>query len=252
MRIILTSVLACFVIVAFAQSSSSTIVASNAAELSSKKREVAAQKPDSKLDSLKTAYLRMVQEHPGYVPALDQLAGLYRSMGQLDSAIFYYQRSLELQPGGIIARQSLAAAYLVQEDYPTAISHYQQLIRQHPDYPEAYQGLARVYLAQKAYEKAIQNSEIALRWYLIAKKHEHAADARMLAGQAYMGIRDYKRAIKYFKASKKHFKDKAFYHYYIGYSYLRLNKEKEAMTYLRTAQNMGYQLPTYVKARLTD
>jgi len=194
--------------------------------------------------------LKEVAANPTYIPAIDKLADLYRSIGNIDSTIYYYQRSLELKPEGIIARQSLAAAYLVKEDFDTSIKHYKVLQKDHPDYPEVYHGLSRVYLAKKDYQLAIKNSEVALRWYIAAKKNLHAADARLLMGKAYMYERDYKTAIKYFKAGKKHYQDKAFYHYHIGYCYLYLKKDKVAKEYLSQAEDMGYQLPVYVKDKL--
>lgn len=255
MRLFVIILFSCSPFLLLAQNDQKTLVASASKDSSTATESVAPPKDtlaSGQLDSLKTTYLLAFQENPTYIPAIDRLAGLYRNLGMLDSTIYYYQRSLDLAPDGIIARQSLAAAHFVEGNHAEAIEHYRTLQQQHPDYPEAYNGLARVYFAQKDYQKAIDNSEVALRWYLMAKKNLHAAEVRLLAGQAYMHLRAYKTAIKYFKASKKHFRTKGFYHYYIGYCLLKLDKEKEAEKYLSEAKKLGYQLPTYVEDELEE
>lgn len=253
MRILLTFTLACLLHTVSAQDLNTPLLASTAKDIAeyvpgtNKTTD-----PKEELDSTKTEVLKAVIDNPTYVPNIDKLAALYRDMGKVDSAIHYYELSLQLKEDGIIARQSLAAAYLIKENYDGAIKQYKKMQEKHPDYPEAYHGLARVYLAQKEYEKALLNSEVAMMWYLAGKKNLHAADARMLGGQAYMYNGEHKKAIKYFKACKKQLEEKAYYHYYIGFCYLEMGKKKEAQKYLSKAEEMGYQILVNVKEKLAE
>lgn len=251
MRILLTFALACLFTTVTAQQSKTTLIASSNNDQSENVPSTnISSDPEEEVDSTKAVYIKAVNDNPTYVPNIDRLASYYRDLGKVDSAIYYYKRSLEIKGDGIIARQSLAAAYLVQEKHEEAIKQYKKILEKHPDYPEVYHGLARVYLSQKDYDKAIINSEVAMRWYLAGNKNLHAADARMLGGQAYMHKGDYKTAVKYFKACGKHLKDNAYYHYYIGFCYLKMGKTKNAEKFLAVAKEMGYQIPVYVKDKM--
>lgn len=200
----------------------------------------------------KALLLKAIKIDPNFVDGYDVLADTYRDLNRVDSAIFYYKKSLEVYPRGIMAHQNLAAAYQVNQEFDAAINQYRELLRHYPDYPEAFHGIAIVHYNQSQFVEAIKNSEVAVRLYLSTNNALNAADARMLAGQACQkkGFDD--KALKYFKASKKHFDDKPYYHYYIGLSYLNLGKKEKAREYMSRAELMGYQIPPYIKSRLAQ
>lgn len=193
---------------------------------------------------------RALRADTGYVDACDQLAEVFRGLEMLDSTQHYYARSLRLYPRNIRAHQGLAIAYQLQEDHEAAIDQYRALLSHHPGYPQAYYGLAKVYFALKQYEPAVEYSEQALRIYLRAEQAAPAADARMLAGQAYMNMGDYKQAIRYFKASERHVGQRPYYPYFLGFCYLRLGKKDKALGLLREAELRGFQLPNQVREEM--
>ncbi|RMG58575.1 MAG: hypothetical protein D6722_23390 [Bacteroidetes bacterium] len=186
----------------------------------------------------------------GYVDACDQMAEVFRDMGQLDSTIAYYQRSLRLYPRNVRAHQGLAIAYHMQEDPLAAINQYRELLNHHPGYPQAYYGMAKVFFAVNEYEQAVEYSEQAMRVYLRANQGAAAADARMLAGQSYMKQGEYKQAIRYFKASERYFGDRPYYPYYLGFCYLRMGQKQKALDLLHEAELRGFQLPNQVREEM--
>ena len=202
------------------------------------------------LDRARQLLRLTIAEDDNFVNALDDLGALYREAGVLDSAVFFFNRSLELNPRGVVAHQNLAAVYQLNGQYEQAIEQYRELLSHHRSYPEAYYGMALAYYNQEQYPQCIQNAEVAMSLYLSANQALNAADARMLAGQAYMDSGDYKQAIKYFKASRKHFEEKPYFHYYIGYSYLALGDIKSAREYIDKAEMMGYRVPQHIRNRL--
>lgn len=192
------------------------------------------------------------QSLPDNPAELKKAAAKFEKEGKIDSAILYLEKASLLDVKDITTQLKLGALYQMNEQYDEALEQYSQIIRQGgaQPHPAAFYGKARTHFAQKGYLEALRNSEIAMRWYLEANKNIAAAEARLLSGQCYMHMGMYQQAIKYFKASKKHYFDRPFYHYYIGYSYMKLNKIKQARQYLLDAEKMGYQVPTYVKMRI--
>ena len=252
MKAFLSVILTCSLITTFAQKKPSPLAYNDSHSPAARElfRDAGDQGRAGKIDRAKCLYLKALEADETYVEAIDHLGDIYQQEGQLDSAGYYYQRSLTLKPDGVIASSNLAAVYQKQGLQDSAIAQYHELVSLYPEYPGAYHGLAAIYLNEKSYEKGIRAAEAALKLYLNAGRPLLAADARMLAGQGYMHLENYKKAIRYFKASKKHFVAKSFYHYYIGYSYMKLGKFDEAKDYLDRSEKMGHQLPTQVKERL--
>jgi len=203
------------------------------------------------VDVARSLYQKALLEDDRFIEAMDNLGDIYRKKGLLDSAVYYYQMSLDLEPEGILAYQNLAATYQLQEKYDEAIGVYVDLLDQYPNYPEAYYGLGKLFLLQKDYFRSQYYANIAIAKFLKEKESHRAADARLLAGRSYLAHGNYKKAIRYFKANRKYFSQKAFYPYYIGVGYLKLGKEQKARKYLEKAEIRGYQLPVYVTERLT-
>lgn len=185
-----------------------------------------------------------------FVAPLNHLAALHQAAGNLDSTIYYYKRSLTIYPRGLMAHQNLATAYQLQGDATAAIDQYRELLRNYPDYPEAYYAVALTHYSQEQYTDAVLAAEQAMRIYLRGARNDRAADARMLAGQGYMSLKNYDSALKYFKASRKHVGDKPYFHYYVGYCLLMQEKWDKALEALRQAEAMGYQIPEYMKSQI--
>ncbi|MEZ4775624.1 MAG: tetratricopeptide repeat protein [Bacteroidia bacterium] len=203
-------------------------------------------------DEAKNFYRNAIAVDANFVDAYNRLGESYRIMDQIDSSLYYYQQSLEVYPRGLKAHQELAAAFQLKGDFEAAIDQYKELLRHYPDYPQAYYGIALVHFNQREFPDAIRASEAAMRIYLSGKSYENAADARMLAGQAYMNLGDYEKAVQYFKASKKQVGDKPYYYYYLGFCYLRMGNKDKASENLAQAEVMGYKIPVNVKDELNQ
>lgn len=197
----------------------------------------------------KTLCLKALQEDTLFVDARNFLAETYWALDRKDSALYYYQSSLEKYPRSIRAHEGLARLFQAREQYSSAIIQYQELLRHYPDYPPALYGMALVYFNINAFEESITHSEKAMKLYLAANRPQAAADARMLAGQAYLKHGNYNRAIKYFKASKKRFGDKPYFYYHLGECYLMQGNSDKASEFFATAESMGYHLPAHLKKK---
>lgn len=202
------------------------------------------------LEEALVATRQALRADTAYIDACDQMAEVFRLMGQYDSAIVYYERSQRLYPRNLRAFQGLAVTYQMQENFPAAIEQYRAWLSHYPGYPQAYYGLAKVYYGLKQYEQAIEYSEQAMRIYLQADQRAPAADARMLAGQSYMNQGQYKQAIRYFKASERQVGARPYFPYYLGFCYLRLGKKDKALNLLREAETRGFQLPNQVREEM--
>ncbi|TAE54718.1 MAG: hypothetical protein EAZ89_06400 [Bacteroidetes bacterium] len=195
-------------------------------------------------------YRSAVSTDPAWADPRLALAMLFQKLGNTDSAIAWYERVLAVAPRHLEAAQSLAAAYHMESRYDDAISAYRTLLTYYADYPYAYYGMGLVYYSQQDYDRAITNGETALRIFLAGDRADLASDARMLAGQGYMQQGNYERAIQYFKASRKHYEGKPFYHYYLGYSYLMMGNKEKGVEALLLSEQMGYKIPAYIKNRM--
>lgn len=200
-------------------------------------------------EQAKSLCLKALHKDSIFVDARNFVAETYWSLGKKDSALYYYQSSLEKYPRGIRAHEGLARLYQKQGENETAILQYQELLQHYPDYPPALYGMSMVYFSQNQFVESIHYSEKAMRQYLSANRPELAADARMLAGQAYLKNGNANRAIKYFKASKKRFGDKPYFYYHLGECYLMLGKADKAEESFAEAQARGYQIPMHLRKK---
>lgn len=197
----------------------------------------------------KRYFFQAIEADTNYVDALNQLANLYAEMELYDSAVHFFETALERYPRGIRSHEGLARVRQLQGDFDGAVQQYESLLRHFSDYPPAYYGIALVHFNQNKYDETIRNSEQAMRLYLRANRSLAAADARMLAAQAYQKQGDYAQALKYLKASKKHFGDKAYYPYRIGMCYFMMGKTDKAEEYFVLAEMKGYKVPAHVRKK---
>ncbi len=131
-----------------------------------------------------------------FIEAYDNLAVVYRRLGQMDSAAFYYKKSIELYPEGKMAHQNLGVVYHLQGKLEAALQEYLILEKLAPDHPEGYFGACRSYLVMKKFEEAIEHGEKARTIY-IAQNDKWAVDATFLVGMAYFESGTKKKGRKY-------------------------------------------------------
>ncbi|MEL6675685.1 MAG: tetratricopeptide repeat protein [Bacteroidota bacterium] len=211
-----------------------------------------AQKAQQKGDlaMAKGYYLQAIADAPDYIPPYRDLARLYRDNAQLDSSILLYQSLLEKNPRDLQTHQDLAAAFMMEARYHDAITQYKALLKHYPDFPAAFYGIAMAYFNLEQYSDAVLNSELAMRMYLSSKSNLNAADARMLAGKSYLELNNFDKAIKYFKASKKHFQGKPYFPFYLGLAYLGKGDKDKARQYFGQAEALGYNIPSNYSQQL--
>ena len=246
MKFLLTTLFTCFSLFIFAQFDTSSRNTKALENFQSGEKLFTAQN----FPEARNFFLKATKADPNYVDAYNRLAETYRLLEIVDSTIHYYKASLEIYPRGLQAHQSLAAAYQIKGDFDAAINQYRELLRHYKDYPQAYYGMALVHFNQREFPEAVRASEAAMQIFMRGKSLVNAADARMLAGQSYMNLGEYNKAIQYFKANKKYFSDKPYFYYYMGFSYLRLGKKEKAHENFNQAKRMGYKIPVNVTEEL--
>lgn len=246
MKFLLTTFFTCFSLLIFAQFDTSSRDPEALENFRSGEKLLAAKD----FTEARNFFRKATKADPNYVDAFNRLAETYRLMEIVDSTIYYYKASLDIYPRGLDAHQSLAAAYQIKGDFEAAINQYRELLRHYKDYPQAYYGMALVHFNQREFPETIRASEAAMQIFMRGKSLVNAADARMLAGQAYMNLGEYNKALQYFKASKKYFSDKPYYYYYMGFCYLRLDKKEKAHENFNQAKRMGYKIPVNVTEEL--
>ncbi len=108
-------------------------------------------------------YLRGLENAPGNVPILSNLARLYQQMGRLDDAEVAMEQIEGAQtanPFYFIYRGELA---LSRDEHSEALQYLRRALRLDTEIPEVHVGLARVYLALGDLDKARHHVERALK-----------------------------------------------------------------------------------------
>jgi tetratricopeptide (TPR) repeat protein len=141
------------------------------------------------------AYLRAIENDPGYIESYNNLCSTYQKLGEVDRAIKYCQAATSMGAGYAKAHFNLGNAYRAKgltdkaiEQYEAAaglglpeahtnlgiiyknrglldkaIEHHRQAIRLRPEKALAYMNLANTYSAKGAYDDAVANFNTAIR-----------------------------------------------------------------------------------------
>ena len=73
-------------------------------------------------------YTQALQLNPDFVPALNQLAGIYESQKQFDQVLKYRQQVVQLQQDNAIAQANLAKTMEKQGNIEKAIAAYRKAL----------------------------------------------------------------------------------------------------------------------------
>lgn len=149
---------------------------------------------DSALEKLS----KVLKLNPDYIPALNQLAGIYESRKDFEQAIIYLQRVIQLQPNNMLAHAKLARAMMAQKKTQEAIASYQKAIAFQPEQPAwVYHGLGDALKQNGQIDEAIATYQKA-----IELKSDHPyfyiklAELDYMQGQIDRAIKGYQKAIK--------------------------------------------------------
>lgn len=87
---------------------------------------------DRKNDAIKSLE-KLVELHPDFAPALNDLGALYISVGDCDKAECHCKRATELDPENVIFQKNLASFYCNQSDeLEKAIEIYTVILQKNP------------------------------------------------------------------------------------------------------------------------
>lgn len=153
---------------------------------------------------------------------------LYESSGHLDDALFQYRKSLEVSPENSFIYGKIGRTLLKQKKYREAEKMLLKAINLDEKDPENYLVLGLVYYYLKSYEKAIAFLEKGL-------KIKEYPSYRMVLCDIYTSMARYQDAFNSYKILIDSFPSNFLLYYNCGLILEKLNRDKEAEDYFKTA-----------------
>jgi CHAT domain-containing protein/tetratricopeptide (TPR) repeat protein len=160
------------------------------------------------------------ENHPSYADSLNNLAVLYKAMGDYRQALPLYLQARDLRkklltenhPDYAASLNNLASLYKAMGDYRQALPLFEQardLLKKlptenHPHYATSLNNLARLYQAMGDYPKALPLYEQArdLRKKLLTENHPHYADSLSNLASLYKAMGDYRQALPLYEQAR--------------------------------------------------
>ncbi len=161
---------------------------------------------------------------PRHTPTLVNLAVACSDAGQNDRAIEILKEAVAIQPEHAAAHASLGAIYGRIGQFDASIQYLSRALELQPDYVEAHKNLGLSYRAKGRYPQAIEHFEKALE----LQGESVNATVYLDIGDMYNKMREYEKAIPYFKKAVKMNPNHANAHLLLGLSYRALNRGEEA------------------------
>lgn len=138
---------------------------------------------------------RIIQEHPHYAPAYNNLGTLCYKEEKWDEAIAYFRSSLKLSPAYIDALYNLGLAYGKKAEWDEAIRAYRLIVEHNPDHFAARYLLASALMHQNNFNEAIQE------FLKIEENHPHHFETESNLATAFLKVGALKEAkMHYLKA----------------------------------------------------
>eukprot|EP00158_Paraphelidium_tribonemae_P007968 Partr_v1_DN28415_c1_g1_i2_m41099 putative involved in the repression of many genes in a wide variety of physiological processes. May also be involved in the derepression of at least some target genes. The complex is recruited to target genes by interaction with DNA-bound transcriptional repressors. The complex recruits histone deacetylases to produce a repressive chromatin structure, interacts with hypoacetylated N-terminal tails of histones H3 and H4 that have been programmed for repression by len=108
------------------------------------------------LDRAMNAYESALRNNPYSVPALTQIAAVYRTRDQFVKAVEYFQRILNIESNNGEIWGALGHCYLMMDDLPKAYNSYQQALvyLPNPKEPKLWYGIGILYDRYGSFEHA--------------------------------------------------------------------------------------------------
>ncbi len=120
----------------------------------------------------KTAYRRLLQMVPGFIPAQVALANIYFRDSWYEEVEKICEEIFEKEPENVDALKIYAASLLTQKKYKEAITVYKKISELLPEMKQSYSFLAELYLSSGDFQTAYLEAQKALK--------ESPDDSRML------------------------------------------------------------------------
>ncbi|NCS31626.1 MAG: CHAT domain-containing protein [Microcystis aeruginosa F13-15] len=156
-------------------------------------------------------------DHPDYAGSLNNLAALYKSMGQYEQALPLHQQALAIRgkslgtdhPEYAGSLNNLAALYKSMGQYEQALPLHQQALEilgkslgtDHPDYAHALNNLAILYQSMGQYEDALPllQQVLEIQHKSIGNNHHEYAVCLHILANLYQSIKQYKDALFFYQ-----------------------------------------------------
>ncbi len=156
-------------------------------------------------------------------PNLSRNLGIvsYRA-GEFEKAIAPLARHLQINPGDILIRKMLGSSYYFSKDFKNSVEILKPIETNLPDDAELayFYGMSLIQLKR--------NQEAVPVFDRLAKVSQKKPDALVYAAQGFMILGDYNRAVSEFGQVVILAPDTPKANYFIGQSYIRLNRLAEA------------------------
>jgi tetratricopeptide (TPR) repeat protein len=161
--------------------------------------------------------------------AHQELAGLYRSQGQLDAALDHYRQANAVQPNSLEGHFNLANLLLEMGDRDAAIAEYGLALAIDPEDIDARINLGGALLGGGRVAEAAQQFQEALaRQPRHAQAHYNLANARLLEGRFDLAVDHYRQSLAIDPNNADAYNN-------LGQTYLRQQRLPDAVAQFRQA-----------------
>jgi type IV pilus assembly protein PilF len=174
-------------------------------------------------------YLKAEKLDPENAYIKDELAQVYRDLGQYQKALEYFKEAIVLKPRFPEAQNNLGALYFQLKQYDLAIEYCQKaaddLLYKTPHF--AYTNLGAAYYFKGNHEKAVNSFQQALK---LAPEY---SPAYFGLGYVYEELNNWNGAIEAYQKSILYNPDNADAYFRMGKLYKKMNRTLEAQEALR-------------------
>lgn len=182
-----------------------------------------------KLEKSKEILEKAVQIDQGSISCLLLLGQISEKNGEFPSAIQYYENTLKKMPENFSLRLQLLTLYFKKSEMAKIEELLEDYKKESAMVPvEANIWLGIVYENKKDWKKA-------LSYYLRAKKQANTVEVNIHLASIYSQLRDGKKALQSLNTILKESPENPQFQYFLGVTYLDLNKPRKAIKPLKRA-----------------
>ncbi|QZZ18947.1 tetratricopeptide repeat protein [Leptothermofonsia sichuanensis E412] len=139
---------------------------------------------------------QIVEQQPGYVPALHLLGAIAYQTGRLDTAIARYQQLLSVEPDHWEAQGNLAVALQDRGQWEESAHHFQRALALNPNHASAHYNFANLLRKQQDWEAAIAHYRQAIALNPShARAHNNLGQALRQQGQLAAAEEQFRQAL---------------------------------------------------------
>ena len=175
------------------------------------------------------------------------IGNIYIEKKQYNEALRFLLDSLKLDKKNIATNAALADTYYALSKMDEAIHKYTTAIKLGGNLPEIYLNLAHCYYIKEKYDQSINNYISALK---LVKNTRH--DYYYYLGNALVGGKRYKDAIKAYQAAVKLNKNRLLYYFVLGRACYLENQYKSGIKYLEELMDIEKKLKNAKKENFDD